>query len=154
MESNVYNGKFKGNILIVGRTECGKTYFTQKLAINNFFGKLKKTEWVSYIILTKEMEAEIESCFQCEVQFHYLQDQAALSDLIEELKNRSSKNSNENNVNNIFGKKTVRHTLIIMDDVSGLADESKKFAAFLTVNRKYSYSCVYIFHTIFPEKAN
>ena len=42
MESNVYNGKFNGNILIVGRTECGKTYFTQKLAINNFFSKLKK----------------------------------------------------------------------------------------------------------------
>ena len=43
---------------------------------------------------------------------------------------------------------------MIMDDVPGLADESKKFAAFLTVTRKYSYSCVYIFHTIFPEKAN
>ena len=36
MESSVYNGKFNGNILIVGRTERGKTYFTQKLAINNF----------------------------------------------------------------------------------------------------------------------
>ena len=43
MESNVCNGKFNGNILIVGRTECGKPYFTQKLEINNFFGKLKKT---------------------------------------------------------------------------------------------------------------
>ena len=32
-----------GNILIVGSTECGKTYFTQKLAINIFFGKLKKS---------------------------------------------------------------------------------------------------------------
>ena len=154
MESNVYNGKFNGNILIVGRTECGKTYFTQKLAINNFFGKLKKAEWVSYIILTREREAEIESCFQCEVEFHYPQDQVALSDLIEEFKNRSSKNSNENNVNNIFGKKTVRDELIIMDDVSGLADESKKFAAFLTVTRKYNYNCVYIFHTVFPEKSN
>ena len=41
-----------------------------------------------------------------------------------------------------------------MDDVSGLADEYKKFAAFLTVTRKYNYSCVYIFHTIFPEKRN
>ena len=41
-----------------------------------------------------------------------------------------------------------------MDDVSGLADESKKFAAFLTVTRKYDYSCVYIFHTVFPEKSN
>ena len=43
MESNVCNGKFNDNILIVGRTECGKPYFTQKLEINNFFGKLKKT---------------------------------------------------------------------------------------------------------------
>ena len=117
MESNVYNGKFNGNILIVGRTKCGKTYFTQKLAINNFFGKLKKTEWVSYIISTTEREAKIESCFQCEVEFNYRQDQVALSDLIEEFKNRSSKNSNESNVNNIFGKKTVRDGLIISMDL-------------------------------------
>ena len=41
-----------------------------------------------------------------------------------------------------------------MDDVSGLADAYKKFAAFLTVTRKYNYSCVYIFHTVFPEKSN
>ena len=40
-----------------------------------------------------------------------------------------------------------------MDDVSGLADESKKFASFLTVTRKYNYNCVYIFHSIYPEKA-
>ena len=78
MESNVYNGKFNGNIMIVGRTECGKT----------------------------------------------------------------------------FGKKTVCDRLIIMDDVSGLADESKKFAAFLTVTIKYNYNCVYIFHTVFPEKSS
>ena len=123
MESNVYNSKFNGNILIVGRTECGKTYFTYKLAINNFFGKLKKAEWVCYIILTREREAEIQSCLQCEVEFHYLQDQVALSDLTKESKNRLSKNSNENNVNNVFGEKKVCDRLIIMDDVSGLADE-------------------------------
>ena len=40
-----------------------------------------------------------------------------------------------------------------MDDVSGLADESKNFASFLTVARKYSYNCVYIFHSIHAEKA-
>ena len=123
MESNVYNSKFNGNILIVGRTECGKTYFTYKLAINNFFGKLKKADWVCYIILTREREAEIQSCLQCEVEFHYLQDQVALSDLTKESKNRLSKNSNENNVNNVFGEKKVCDRLIIMDDVSGLADE-------------------------------
>ena len=49
MESNVYNGKFNGNILIADRTECGKTYFTQKLAINNFLSNLKKQN--GYLIL-------------------------------------------------------------------------------------------------------
>ena len=40
-----------------------------------------------------------------------------------------------------------------MDDVSGLADASKIFASFLTVARKFNYTCVYIFHTIYPEKS-
>ena len=39
-----------------------------------------------------------------------------------------------------------------MDDVSGLADTSQKFASFLTVARKFKNHCVYIFHTIHPAK--
>ena len=38
--------------------------------------------------------------------------------------------------------------LIILDDVSGVADISKKFANFLTVSRKYDYNVVYVFHVI------
>ena len=38
--------------------------------------------------------------------------------------------------------------LIVMDDVSGVADISKKFAIFLTVSRKFGYHCVYVFHVI------
>ena len=37
-----------------------------------------------------------------------------------------------------------------MDDVSSVADVSKKFANFLTVSRKFSYNCVYVFHVIVP----
>ena len=48
----------------------------------------------------------------------------------------------------VLGEETKRDRLIIMDDVSGSADESKKFASFLTVPRKFNYSCVYIFHAI------
>ena len=40
-----------------------------------------------------------------------------------------------------------------MDDVPGLADTSAKFASFLTVARKFRYHCLYIFHTIHPEKS-
>ena len=30
----IYDGKFEGNVLIVGRTGCGKTAFIQKLGQN------------------------------------------------------------------------------------------------------------------------
>ena len=40
MQNYIYHANFSGNILIVGRTGCGKTYFTQKLAINRLFRQL------------------------------------------------------------------------------------------------------------------
>ena len=157
MENYIYNGKFTGNILIVGRTECGKTTFVQKLALNNFFGDLKKVKWVSGIRLSKRREAEIASNFSCDIRFSYPIDAEELSDKLEEFKlesgNDEATTTNNNNVN-VFGEKSARDRLIVFDDVSGLADDSKKFVSFLTVARKYNYNCVYIFHTIFPEKAN
>ena len=44
MQNYVYDANFSVNILIVGRSGCRKTYFTQKVAIKRFFGKLKKVE--------------------------------------------------------------------------------------------------------------
>ena len=41
--------------------------------------------------------------------------------------------------------------LIVIDDVSGVADNCKKLAAFLTVCRKYKYHRIYFFHIIAPE---
>ena len=41
MQQNIiYDGQFRRNVLIAGKTECGKTYFMQKFAVNNFFRKL------------------------------------------------------------------------------------------------------------------
>ena len=153
MENNeVYDGKFIGSILIVGRTECGKTTFVQKLALNNFFGELKKVKWLSGIKLSKKREAEIESNFYCEVKFSYPKDTDELADEVEGYKLQNNIQNSENV--NIFGEKSKRDKLIVFDDVSGLADESKKFVSFLTVARKYNYNCIYIFHTIYPEKSN
>ena len=84
MDNEIYDGMFVGNILIVGRTACSKTFFTQKLAVNNFVGKLRKIEWVSYIKLTKEGETEIEPCFACTVKLYYPEDQNDLKDLLDE----------------------------------------------------------------------
>ena len=56
---SIYDGRFCGNILVVGKTACGKTYFLQKLGINTFFGKLVKTQWVTGIDIDEQREHEI-----------------------------------------------------------------------------------------------
>ena len=43
----------------------------QKSALHNFFGKLKKAEWILGISLTKKREAEIQINFSCEDEFYY-----------------------------------------------------------------------------------
>ena len=151
----IFDGKFRGNILVLGRTECGKTSFVQKLALYDFFGTLKNAKWVSGIKLNTTREAEIESNFSCDISFYYPNDVNDLVDLIEEFKLEveTEKTDNENQNVTVFGEKIIRDRLIVFDDVSGLADNSNKFVNFLTVARKYKYNCVYIFHTIYPEKA-
>ena len=152
----IYDGKFRGNILVLGRTECGKTSFVQKLALYDFFGELKNAKWVSGIQLNESREAEIESNFSCDISFFYPNDVNELADLIQEFKlevETENENEKTENVTSIFGEKINRDRLIVFDDVSGLADHSNKFASFLTVARKYKYNCIYIFHTIYPEKA-
>ena len=57
-------------------------------------------------------------------------------------------------VNSELGEETNLYKLIVMDDVSDLADKSDVFSNFLTVLRKYGMSCVYIFHTIYPNRQN
>ena len=59
-----------------------------------------------------------------------------------------------NYVNSDMGEDMVIDRLIVMDDVSGLADKSGNFANFLTVSRKYGFLCLYVFHTIYPNRQN
>ena len=44
--------------------------------------------------------------------------------------------------------------LIVMDNVSGLADRSEPFSNFLTVSRKFGLTCVCILYTIYPGRQN
>ena len=100
---------------------------------------------------------EIASDFSCPIDFWYPRTLDELSDLLEEFKQKSRSEDEEVSksqpaVKTVLGKKSNRDRLIILDDVSGLADESKKFASFLTVAQKYGYNCVYIFHSIQTDK--
>ena len=138
MENYTYSGKFSGNVLIVGRTEFGKMTFMQKLALHNFFVKLKNAQWISGISLTKKREAEIQTNFSCEVEFYYPANEDEFDAILEELKSKSRGDEEtaddnydyETNVDNVFGGNSIRNRLIVFDDVSGLANNSKKFASF------------------------
>ena len=80
-------------------------------------------------------------------------EQDELDSLIETFKLRSrEETADDNNVNNSFGENKKLDWFIIMDDVSGVAEVSKKFAIFLTLSRKFDYSCVYVFHVIVSAK--
>ena len=153
MQNNIYELQFRGNVLIVGKTGCGKTHFVQKLGLNNSFGKTVKTEWVSSISLSKSREAEIQSCFNSKAEFHHAQDIDDLKELIETFKLRTENLVESDNVSSsVYGENKIIDRLIVMDNVLGSADSCKEFADFLTITRKYRYHCVYVFHIIITDK--
>ena len=51
-----------------------------------------------------------------------------------------------------MGESNKFYKLVVMDDISGLADRSQTIGSFLTVSRKFNFLCVYIFHIMFPSK--
>ena len=59
-----YDGQFHGNILVVGRTGCGKATFIQKLGKNQPFGsEVTDVFWVSKIVLSNEREDSMRDSF-------------------------------------------------------------------------------------------
>ena len=106
----IYDRQFRRNILAVGKTGCGKTYFLQKLGFHNFFSNIVKAEWVSGIEISKSREAEIQSCFSNEVKFHPAPDTESLKTLIEtfKLRTQDSVENEDLNINNsVYGKKKL-----------------------------------------------
>ena len=76
--------KFEGNILIVGRTGCGKTTFVQNLRKNKLFGDVKEVYWISKIELSKDRQDNIRDCFTDQfVKFDYPNKVEEFEDLLE-----------------------------------------------------------------------
>ena len=105
------------------------------------------------IPLSKSREAEIQSCFNSKVEFHYVQDTDDLKELIQTFKLRIENLVEDDDItSSIYGENKIMDRLIVMGDVLGLTDSCKEFADFLTITRKYRYHCVYVFHVIIPDK--
>ena len=58
----MYDAKFEGSILVVGRTGCGKITFAQNLGKKEMFRDIKEVLWVSKISLSTEREDNIRDC--------------------------------------------------------------------------------------------
>ena len=133
-----YDAKFEGNILVVGRTGCSKTTFVQNLGKNKMFRDIKEVMWISKVSLSTEREYNIRNCFVNQKKdFKYPDSVDELDDLLEFIQRRKAP-CNEN----FLGENIILDRLIVMDEVSGLADRSEAFANFLTVSRKFGLTCV------------
>ena len=154
----MYDGTFNGNMLVVGQTRCGKTSFVQRLGKNKMFGGIDSVDWISKIELSVAREHQIRgSLCYASVEFRYPHDLGEFETILELLKDNKSDvsiNINDEADDLGIGEKGVFDRLIVMDDISGLAEKSNEFCSFSTVSRKYRYSCIYIFHIAFPQLRN
>ena len=136
--------------MVVGRTGCGKTTFIQNLGKNRMFGKdINLVFWVSKVRLSGEREDAIRESFSEQtVKFVYPNNLDEFNYLIDFFMSEKMPESEGSGL----GEKIAIDKLIVMDDASGLADRCEDFSNFLTVSRKYGFSCVYVFHTIYPGR--
>ena len=79
---DIYDGQFRGNILVLGRTDSGKTHFIQQLALNGILGNIEKTHWVSGVTISDTRKAQIQSCFSNEIEFYDISSYEDFDELI------------------------------------------------------------------------
>ena len=134
----------------MGQTACKKTTFIQNLGKNKPFGNIKDVIWHTKIVLSKQREDNTRSSFDVPVNLYYPQNVSEFDDLIENFQRKKYNVEDDN----IIGENNIFDRVIVMDDVSGLAGKSNKFGNFLTVTRKFNFTVVYVFHTMYPSKGN
>ena len=137
MDENIvtYDGTFSGNILVVGQTRFGKISFIQSLGRNKIFGSIDAVDWISKIELSENREHQIRQSFSyASVEFQYPKDVAEFYTVLDLLKDNKSDVNVENNKDfnalGCMGENDVFDRLIVMDNVSGLADKSNEFCSF------------------------
>ena len=175
-DKSLYSPILTGNMMIVGGTDSGKTSYLQEIILNDFLPRnIKKIYWISGIYMPEERLNQITQIFKkYDIKFTHVHDKVSFSKVLNNLKQLSDsqkehdeKNDNENDSDNndisdseeikgttpnfreknFIGEQIVAHSLIVFDDISKIIEEStSEFVHFLTVCRKFGFSCIYIFH--------
>ena len=135
-QTSSYDGTISGNVLVFGSTASGKTTLVQEMACNSMFGKLESVHWISKVELSKQREAEIDSCFVSKVDFLNPQEEYDLKKTFSDHENpyreKIEKRGIIANQGNGMGEYVERDNLIVLDDVSGFADRSPSSVTFMT----------------------
>ena len=143
-ETNSYDRKLLGNVLVLGSTASRKTILVEEMASNSVLGKLEGAHWISAVKLSKEREAVIDSYFEPKVEFYNPVDEYDLRKTFADLEDLYREKLEKKEIVtasgvNAKGEYVERDNLIVLDDVSRLV-------AFLSTCRKFGYSVLYIFH--------
>ena len=72
---------------MLGSTGSGKMTLVQEMTSNSLFGELRGVHWISKLQLSKQREAEIDSCFTPKVEFYSPQDEGDLEKTFDDLEN-------------------------------------------------------------------
>ena len=96
------------------------------------FGKVEGVHWISQVGICKEREAEINSCFEPKVEFYQPLDEYNLKKTFTDLENLYKERVEKNKIAQSKGS-GMGERLIVLDDVSSLADKSPSFVTFMTV---------------------
>ena len=143
-ETNSYDRKLLGNVLVLGSTASRKTILVEEMASNSVLGKLEGAHWISAVKLSKEREAVIDSYFEPKVEFYNPVDEYDLRKTFGDLEDLYREKLEKKEIVtasgvNAKGEYVERDNLIVLDDVSRLV-------VFLSTCRKFGYSVLYIFH--------
>ena len=97
--------------------------------------------------MVKREKLKFSLCFDNKVKIHIGKEPDELASLLETFKLRTCDLKVDEDVNlknSVFDKHKKIYRLIVMDDVSGVADISRNFANFLTILRKFRYHCIHV----------
>ena len=115
------------------------------------FGIIKEAYWLCKISLSRDWKRNASDCVNVHVDFKYPKNLEEFDTLLDFSQWKREKNScNEN----FMGENMLLDRFIVMDDVSSLGDKSRNFETFLTVSRKFGFTCIYIFQAIYPTRNN
>ena len=155
--SMLYNASLKnGNTVIVGRSDTGKTAYVIKSLRHGYFPGIKEIYYIApKITLTYNRTQELYKLFYGYDFFIYdASDKESLNNALNEINDYvSAKINNEQMNDNIKpgeneGEDLEITRLMLLDDMSSIADKSNAFGNFITRSRKLQFNVVSIFHDI------